>query len=67
MKCEESTPFQHIFLSDSIIFDVLQLHEHGAYLVDSLWECGSELLKAWEPMISLLLDEPMPGEEGKEP
>ena len=57
----------NIFLSDSITFDVLQLHEHGAYLVDSLWECGSELLKDWETMISLLLDEPMQGEEGKEP
>uniref|UniRef100_A0A669F8C2 Cohesin subunit SA n=1 Tax=Oreochromis niloticus TaxID=8128 RepID=A0A669F8C2_ORENI len=40
-----------------------ELHEHGAYLVDSLWECASELLKDWETMISLLLDEPMPGEE----
>uniref|UniRef100_A0A3P8WXA9 Cohesin subunit SA n=1 Tax=Cynoglossus semilaevis TaxID=244447 RepID=A0A3P8WXA9_CYNSE len=40
-----------------------ELHEHGAYLVDSLWECGSELLKDWETMISLLLDEPMSGEE----
>uniref|UniRef100_A0A672JQR5 Cohesin subunit SA n=1 Tax=Salarias fasciatus TaxID=181472 RepID=A0A672JQR5_SALFA len=40
-----------------------ELHEHGAYLVDSLWECGSELLKDWETMISLLLDEPVPGEE----
>lgn len=47
--------------------DVLQLHEHGAYLVDSLWECGSELLKDWETMISLLLDEPAPGEEGEWP
>uniref|UniRef100_A0A668AS47 STAG2 cohesin complex component a n=1 Tax=Myripristis murdjan TaxID=586833 RepID=A0A668AS47_9TELE len=44
--------------------DVFQLHEHGAYLVDSLWDCASELLKDWETMISLLLDEPMPGEEG---
>uniref|UniRef100_A0A8C8K4T7 Cohesin subunit SA n=1 Tax=Oncorhynchus tshawytscha TaxID=74940 RepID=A0A8C8K4T7_ONCTS len=43
-----------------------ELHEHGAYLVDSLWECAGELLKDWESMISLLLDEPMPGEEGKE-
>uniref|UniRef100_A0A6Q2WUZ8 Cohesin subunit SA n=1 Tax=Esox lucius TaxID=8010 RepID=A0A6Q2WUZ8_ESOLU len=40
-----------------------ELHEHGAYLVDSLWECASELLKDWESTISLLLDEPMPGEE----
>ncbi|XP_046906414.1 cohesin subunit SA-2a isoform X1 [Hypomesus transpacificus] len=40
-----------------------ELHEHGAYLVDSLWEYAAELLKDWESMISLLLDEPMPGEE----
>ncbi|CAM9127125.1 unnamed protein product, partial [Lampetra planeri] len=40
-----------------------ELHEHGAYLVDSLWECASELLKDWETMISLLLDEPTSGEE----
>lgn len=42
-----------------------QLHEHAAYLVDSLWECGAELLKDWECMISLLLDDPLPGEEGR--
>ncbi|XP_078787390.1 cohesin subunit SA-2a isoform X4 [Oryzias latipes] len=40
-----------------------ELHEHGAYLVDSLWDCASELLKDWETMISFLLDEPMLGEE----
>ncbi|KPP70893.1 hypothetical protein Z043_110241, partial [Scleropages formosus] len=39
------------------------LHEHAAYLVDSMWECASDLLKDWECMISLLLDEPLPGEE----
>ena len=32
--------------------------------MDSLWECGAELLKDWECMISLLLDDPLPGEEG---
>ncbi|XP_075876525.1 cohesin subunit SA-2-like isoform X1 [Nelusetta ayraudi] len=40
-----------------------ELHEHGSYLVDSLWDCASELLKDWETMISLLLDEPIQGEE----
>ncbi|XP_056141356.1 cohesin subunit SA-2-like [Lampris incognitus] len=40
-----------------------ELHEHGAYLVDSLWDCAADLLKDWETMISLLLDEPMSGEE----
>lgn len=54
-------------MSKSIIdspWKYLQLHEHAAYLVDSLWECGAELLKDWECMISLLLDDPLPGEEG---
>ncbi len=41
-----------------------QLHEHAAYLVDSMWDCAAEILKDWECMISLLLDEPVPGEEG---
>ncbi|XP_046705064.1 cohesin subunit SA-2 isoform X2 [Silurus meridionalis] len=40
-----------------------ELHEHAAYLVDSMWDCASDLLKDWECMISLLLDEPLPGEE----
>uniref|UniRef100_A0A8C7MF00 Cohesin subunit SA n=1 Tax=Oncorhynchus kisutch TaxID=8019 RepID=A0A8C7MF00_ONCKI len=47
----------------TLVFSSDELHEHGAYLVDSLWECAGELLKDWESMISLLLDEPMPGEE----
>lgn len=33
--------------------------------MDSLWDCASELLKDWETMISLLLDEPIQGEEGE--
>uniref|UniRef100_A0A672L0F6 Cohesin subunit SA n=1 Tax=Sinocyclocheilus grahami TaxID=75366 RepID=A0A672L0F6_SINGR len=40
-----------------------ELHEHAAYLVDSMWDCAGEILKDWECMISLLLDEPLPGEE----
>uniref|UniRef100_A0A673GJN6 Cohesin subunit SA n=1 Tax=Sinocyclocheilus rhinocerous TaxID=307959 RepID=A0A673GJN6_9TELE len=40
-----------------------ELHEHAAYLVDSMWDCAAEILKDWECMISLLLDEPLPGEE----
>lgn len=44
-----------------------QLHEHAAYLVDSMWECAADLLKDWECMISLLLDETLPGEEGTAP
>lgn len=41
-----------------------QLHEHAAYLVDSLWESSQELLKDWECMTELLLEEPVQGEEG---
>lgn len=43
----------------------VQLHEHAAYLVDSLWESSQELLKDWECMTELLLEEPVQGEEGK--
>lgn len=43
---------------------ILQLHEHAAYLVDSLWESSQELLKDWECMTELLLEEPVQGEEG---
>ena len=41
-----------------------QLHEHGAYLVDSLWEISS-MLKDWECMTDLLLEEPGKEEEGE--
>lgn len=43
----------------------VQLHEHAAYLVDSLWESSQELLKDWECMTELLLEEPVQGEESK--
>ncbi|XP_078612244.1 cohesin subunit SA-2-like isoform X5 [Branchiostoma floridae x Branchiostoma japonicum] len=39
-----------------------ELHEHAAYLVDSLWETN-EMLKDWECMTDLLLEEPGRGEE----
>ncbi|KAM4693345.1 cohesin subunit SA-1 [Discoglossus pictus] len=40
-----------------------ELHEHAAYLVDSLWESSQELLKDWDCMAELLVEEPIPGEE----
>ncbi|KAL2085282.1 hypothetical protein ACEWY4_018602 [Coilia grayii] len=40
-----------------------ELHEHAAYLVDSLWESSQELLKDWECMTELLLEDPVQGEE----
>lgn len=39
-----------------------ELHEHGAYLVDSLIE-SNEMMKDWECMTDLLLEEPGPSEE----
>ncbi|XP_063363579.1 cohesin subunit SA-1 [Cydia amplana] len=39
-----------------------ELHEHGAYLVDSLIE-SNPMMKDWECMTDLLLEEPGPGEE----
>lgn len=47
------------------MFVRVQLHEHAAYLVDSLWDSSQELLKDWDCMIELLLEEPVQGEEGK--
>ncbi|KAL2081341.1 hypothetical protein ACEWY4_023194 [Coilia grayii] len=32
-----------------------ELHEHVVYLVDSLWECGGDLLRDWTSLTSLLL------------
>ncbi|XP_014817108.1 PREDICTED: cohesin subunit SA-3 [Calidris pugnax] len=34
-----------------------ELHEHAAYLVDSLWDCAGPRLRDWETISSLLLEE----------
>lgn len=47
-----------------VVPPIPQLHEHAAYLVDSLWDSSQELLKDWDCMIELLLEEPVQGEEG---
>ena len=53
------------FESDLIVYFLLhQLHEHAAYLVDSLWDIN-EMMKDWECMTDLLLEEPGRGEERK--
>ncbi|KAL5005539.1 hypothetical protein ScPMuIL_018995 [Solemya velum] len=39
-----------------------ELHEHGSYLVDSLWDIN-DMMKDWECMTDLLLEEPGKGEE----
>lgn len=33
-----------------------QLHDHAAYLIDSLWDCAGSQLKDWESLTSLLLE-----------
>uniref|UniRef100_A0A8C1UVH2 Cohesin subunit SA n=1 Tax=Cyprinus carpio TaxID=7962 RepID=A0A8C1UVH2_CYPCA len=40
-----------------------ELHEHAAYLVDSLWDSSQDLLKDWDCMVELLLEDPVQGEE----
>lgn len=44
------------------MFFFFQLHEHGAYLVDSLIE-SNPMMKDWECMTDLLLEEPGEDEE----
>uniref|UniRef100_A0A8C4SNF4 Cohesin subunit SA n=1 Tax=Erpetoichthys calabaricus TaxID=27687 RepID=A0A8C4SNF4_ERPCA len=39
-------------------FHTSELHKHMAYLVDSLWDNAGSLLKDWESMTELLLEEP---------
>uniref|UniRef100_H3C317 Cohesin subunit SA n=1 Tax=Tetraodon nigroviridis TaxID=99883 RepID=H3C317_TETNG len=57
------SPNANLLKTTVFFFLESELHEHAAYLVDSLWECGTELLKDWDCMISLLLDDTLPGEE----
>ncbi|XP_058806230.1 cohesin subunit SA-2 [Phymastichus coffea] len=51
------------FIRDLVLFFIeSELHEHGAYLVDSLIE-ANQMMKDWECMTDLLLEEPGPNEE----
>uniref|UniRef100_A0A8D1BDN9 Cohesin subunit SA n=1 Tax=Sus scrofa TaxID=9823 RepID=A0A8D1BDN9_PIG len=45
--------FFHLLLSFSV---ESELHDHAAYLVDSLWDCAGPQLKDWESLTSLLLE-----------
>ncbi|XP_045471555.1 cohesin subunit SA-1 [Harmonia axyridis] len=55
----ENTPF----IRDLVQFFIeSELHEHAAYLVDSLIESNT-MMKDWECMTDLLLEEPGPHEE----
>ncbi|XP_030341461.1 cohesin subunit SA-3 [Strigops habroptila] len=38
-------------------FIEIELHEHTAYLVDSLWDCAGPQLRDWETISALLLEE----------
>uniref|UniRef100_A0A674JSZ8 Cohesin subunit SCC3/SA HEAT-repeats domain-containing protein n=1 Tax=Terrapene triunguis TaxID=2587831 RepID=A0A674JSZ8_9SAUR len=44
-----------------------ELHEHAVYLVDSLWDCAAPLLKDWDGLTHLLLEESPEEEPGTEP
>nr|XP_034977888.1 cohesin subunit SA-3 [Zootoca vivipara] len=35
-----------------------EFHDHASYLVDSLWDCAAALLKDWQLLTGLLLEEP---------
>ncbi|XP_030211654.1 cohesin subunit SA-1a isoform X2 [Gadus morhua] len=58
-----SSPNGNLIRMLVLFFLESELHEHAAYLVDSLWESSQELLKDWECMTELLLEEPVGGEE----
>ncbi|XP_046900599.1 cohesin subunit SA-1a [Hypomesus transpacificus] len=58
-----SSPNGNLIRMLVLFFLESELHEHAAYLVDSLWESSQELLKDWECMTELLLEEAVQGEE----
>uniref|UniRef100_A0A4W5NRK1 Cohesin subunit SA n=1 Tax=Hucho hucho TaxID=62062 RepID=A0A4W5NRK1_9TELE len=60
------SPNANLIKTTVFFFLESELHEHAAYLVDSLWESGADLLKDWECMTSLLLDDPVSGEEDRQ-
>ncbi|CAI5778694.1 cohesin subunit SA-3 [Podarcis lilfordi] len=35
-----------------------EFHDHASYLVDSLWDCAAALLKDWQLLTGLLLEDP---------
>ncbi|VUZ57297.1 unnamed protein product [Hymenolepis diminuta] len=58
-KRSENTPL----IRDLVQFFIeSELHEHATYLVDSLWEIAP-MLRDWEAMIDLLIEEPGKNEE----
>lgn len=52
---------QQMFIKLKALLDFYQkskLHQHVVYLVDSLWDCCSALLKDWPTITSMLLQDP---------
>ncbi|XP_078491496.1 cohesin subunit SA-2 isoform X2 [Ciona intestinalis] len=46
-------------ITDLVLFYMeSELHEHATYLVDSLWDVAGSMLKDWECMSDMLLEEP---------
>ncbi|XP_036421335.1 cohesin subunit SA-1-like [Colossoma macropomum] len=58
-----SSPNGNLIRMLVLFFLESELHEHAAYLVDSLWDSSQDLLKDWECMTELLLEELVQGEE----
>uniref|UniRef100_A0AAR2LQD2 SCD domain-containing protein n=1 Tax=Pygocentrus nattereri TaxID=42514 RepID=A0AAR2LQD2_PYGNA len=58
-----SSPNGNLIRMLVLFFLESELHEHAAYLVDSLWDSSQDLLKDWECMTEVLLEEPVQGEE----
>ena len=52
-----------LFVKIYALFLSSQLHEHAAYLVDALWDIN-DMVRDWDCMTELLLEEPGRGEEG---
>ncbi|XP_063002284.1 cohesin subunit SA-3 [Elgaria multicarinata webbii] len=63
-EAEEHCGDSRIFLQLLLAFFIeSEFHDHAAYLVDSLWDCAAALLKDWQALTGLLLEEPL-AEEG---
>ncbi|XP_061439714.1 cohesin subunit SA-3 isoform X2 [Rhineura floridana] len=58
-KAEEHHEGTRAFFQLLLVFFIeSEYHEHAAYLVDSLWDCAAALLKDWQGLIGLLLEDP---------
>ncbi|XP_063152835.1 cohesin subunit SA-3 [Candoia aspera] len=54
-ECHEGT---RVFFQLLLVFFIeSEFHDHAAYLVDSLWDCASALLKDWQVLTGILLED----------